>query len=112
MKMNFLPLVMVAVLVLAACAPTLTTSLQSPTEAAPLARSTDSGPTPALVGSPDPTFGNNGIVTTDFDNGSNDVGNDIALQPDGKIVVAGYGGQVSGFALARYNSDGSLDTTF
>src|SRR3990172_6011894 len=112
MKNIFFSIVMVAVLVLAACAPTVITSLPSPTVAAPLTRSTVSDPTPALVGSPDPTFGVNGIVTTDFDNGSNDVGNAIALQPDGKIVVAGYGGQFIGFTLARYNSDGSLDTTF
>ena len=41
-------------------------------------------------------------------------GNSVAAQPDGKIVVAGYA-NVSGvdqFALVRYNSDGSLDTSF
>ena len=41
-------------------------------------------------------------------------GNSVAVQPDGKIVVAGYAG-VSGvdqFALVRYSSDGSLDTSF
>ncbi|NCX96747.1 MAG: hypothetical protein EBX41_10185, partial [Chitinophagia bacterium] len=38
----------------------------------------------------------------------------IALQTDGKIVVAGYSynGSNNDFALARYNTDGSLDTTF
>ena len=41
-------------------------------------------------------------------------GNSVAVQPDGKIVVAGYAevGGVDQFALVRYNSDGSLDTGF
>src|SRR5215469_7109860 len=40
-------------------------------------------------------------------------GKSVAAQRDGKIVVAGYA-EVGGgdqFALVRYNSDGSLDTT-
>ena len=38
----------------------------------------------------------------------------VALQPDGKIVLAGYSdtGSTSEFSLARYNTDGSLDVTF
>src|SRR6267154_2786380 len=41
-------------------------------------------------------------------------GNSVAAQLDGKIVVAGYAdvGGVDRFALVRYNSDGSLDTSF
>ena len=41
-------------------------------------------------------------------------GNSVAAQRDGKIVVAGYAdvGGVDRFALVRYNSDGSLDTSF
>jgi uncharacterized delta-60 repeat protein len=41
-------------------------------------------------------------------------GNSVAAQRDGKIVVAGYAGVggVDRFALVRYNSDGSLDTSF
>jgi uncharacterized delta-60 repeat protein len=41
-------------------------------------------------------------------------GNSVAAQSDGKIVVAGYAdvGGVDQFALVRYNSDGSLDTSF
>ncbi|TAL41378.1 MAG: hypothetical protein EPN89_19110 [Methylovulum sp.] len=50
----------------------------------------------------------NGIITTDF--GGDDYGNSIAIQKDGKILVAGYSNNV--FALARYNSNGSLDTSF
>ena len=38
----------------------------------------------------------------------------ILVQPDGKLVVAGEAGTATGqdFALARYNPDGSLDTSF
>ncbi len=41
-------------------------------------------------------------------------GNSVAAQRDEKIVVAGYAdvGGVDRFALVRYNSDGSLDTSF
>jgi uncharacterized delta-60 repeat protein len=63
----------------------------------------------AAEGDLDPTFGTGGIVTTDFGNTS-DAGEEVAVQPDGKIVVAGTRGQ--DFAVARYNADGSLDTTF
>jgi len=60
-------------------------------------------------GALDTSFGTGGKVTTDF-SGGRDVGYSVALQPDGKIVVAGYAGV--DFALARYNSDGALDTSF
>ena len=36
----------------------------------------------------------------------------MALQADGKIVAVGYGGSSRDFALARYNPNGSLDTSF
>src|SRR6266571_3983905 len=66
-------------------------------------------------GSLDPSFGTNGKVATDF-HGSTDVARAVALQPDGKIVVAGYALRLDGpafdFALARYNADGSLDASF
>src|SRR5581483_2981663 len=61
----------------------------------------------------DPTFGNHGVVLTDFGH-SYDWAFALALQPDGKIVVAGVS-DVSGskdFALARYNPDGTLDRSF
>jgi uncharacterized delta-60 repeat protein len=64
-------------------------------------------------GSLDTTFGSNGKVTTTI--GSlNDIGGAIAIQPDGKIVVAGYSENSSNadIAIARYNTNGSLDTTF
>ena len=54
----------------------------------------------------DPTFDTDGKVTTQF--GGDDTG--MAIQPDGKIVMVG--GSISDFVLARYNTNGSLDTTF
>lgn len=70
----------------------------------------------AAPGGLDPTFGIGGRVTTDF-NLSTDIANAVAVQPDGKIVVGGFtytNNDFSGedFALARYNTDGSLDTSF
>src|SRR5258706_3879395 len=41
-------------------------------------------------------------------------GYSLALQSDGKIVMAGASGSgsTSGFGVARFNADGTLDTTF
>jgi len=65
-------------------------------------------------GTLDSTFGVEGEVTTDFTDDS-DAATDIAIQADGKIVAAGQSG-VFGmntmFAVARYNPDGTLDSTF
>lgn len=54
-------------------------------------------------GSLDTTFGADGMVTTDFFDASYDSANALALQIDGKIVVAGSSD--SDFALARYLGD-------
>ncbi len=64
-------------------------------------------------GSLDTTFGSNGTVTTDF-GGKRDSARALAIDSSGKIVVAGEapGEAQADFALARYNADGSLDTTF
>ena len=59
-------------------------------------------------GSLDPTFADDGKLTTDF--GSSDGAEDVVVQPDDKLVAAGRSN--SDTALARYNPDGSLDTTF
>ena len=63
----------------------------------------------------DTSFDDDGIAIVDLDNGSNDVATDVALQSDGKFVVAGWvdpiGPEVGGdFLLARFSPDGSLDT--
>ncbi len=54
-------------------------------------------------GSLDSTFGRNGVLTTDFAS-SKDNANALAVQADGKIVLAGdsYDGHVTSIALARY----------
>ena len=65
-------------------------------------------------GTLDSSFGIGGEVATDFGTGVSAGASSVALQSDGKIVAAGYDGyDTSGdFALARYNSDGSPDTSF
>ena len=65
-------------------------------------------------GSLDTTFGTSGKVVTDF-GVRRGRGRAIALQPDGKILVAGNmsgGGGNDNFGVVRYNPDGSLDTGF
>jgi uncharacterized delta-60 repeat protein len=59
-------------------------------------------------GSLDPSFGVGGIVTTDV--GEGDKALSVALQPDGRIIVAGTSGV--DFTVLRYESDGALDSTF
>ena len=70
-------------------------------------------------GSIDASFGAGGKVITDFFNGSEDVAHAVCLQPDGKIITAGYTVSTSvgntvgqDFAAVRHNPDGSLDTGF
>src|SRR5262249_60035871 len=65
-------------------------------------------------GTLDTGFGSGGKVTTDFSS-SNDIAYAVVLQSDGKIVVAGSAtgpSTADDFALARYNGNGSLDTSF
>src|SRR5690349_3699946 len=67
---------------------------------------------PEAAGSLDPTFGTGGLVITDF--GGDDSATSVAIQADGKIVVAGaeFTAGKARFALARYNRDGTLDLGF
>jgi uncharacterized delta-60 repeat protein len=67
----------------------------------------------------DQAFGTGGVVTSDFGtpgastHASLDRAAALALQPDGKIVVAGFTrGDHQAFAVARYTSDGNLDASF
>jgi uncharacterized delta-60 repeat protein len=64
-------------------------------------------------GTPDNTFGTNGIVTTDI-NSENDVAYSVNVQSDGKIIVAGYtdNGTDYDIFVIRYNSNGTMDNTF
>src|SRR5439155_1647217 len=63
-------------------------------------------------GTLDPSFGGGGRVLTNF--AGRDEASALALQSDGKIVVAGFSGAGGrqDFAVARYNPDGSLDPSF
>jgi len=64
-------------------------------------------------GALDRTFGGDGVVTTPIRSGS-DMAQAISIQPDGKLVVAGWSavGVDLGAALARYRPDGRLDAGF
>ncbi|CAN5827646.1 hypothetical protein BH11PSE8_BH11PSE8_11700 [soil metagenome] len=64
-------------------------------------------------GSLDTSFGSNGQVATSF-GGVDDRFFDVALQADGKIVATGWvrSGGYTDLLIARYNSDGSLDSSF
>jgi uncharacterized delta-60 repeat protein len=70
----------------------------------------------AAPGELDPSFGVGGIVslTNSLPTSANIHARAVAIQPDGKIVVAGsgYDGTNGGFGVARYNPDGSPDLTF
>ncbi|HEX6719455.1 MAG TPA: delta-60 repeat domain-containing protein [Pyrinomonadaceae bacterium] len=66
-----------------------------------------------IDGTLDLSFGIGGKVTTIFA-GQNDLLSSVAIQQDGKIIVAGRTllSLLSNFALARYNSNGTLDASF
>jgi uncharacterized delta-60 repeat protein len=61
----------------------------------------------------DNTFDGDGVLVTDIGT-LDDVSNGCAIQADGKIVLAGTtsDGTFNGFAVVRYNADGTLDTGF
>ena len=77
---------------------------QTPGLAAPVAL--------AKAGGLDTSFGGDGKVVTNLTRREN-LARALAIQADGKIVVVGFAGRLdTKFALARYNSDGTLDATF
>lgn len=72
-------------------------------------------------GSLDTSFGNKGVVVTNTgvasksQGGGNEAAYDVAIQNDGKIVVAGWSQQGTGpseFTAVRYSPNGALDTSF
>lgn len=67
-----------------------------------------------INGDLDTTFGSDGKVLTSFGTGINCFANFVTLHPDGKILVTGTTTGIDGtdFALAKYNANGSLDTSF
>ena len=68
----------------------------------------ESRDTPAAVGALDPSLGGTGKLLNGF--GGDDRGAAVAVQADGKLVIAGSSD--TDFAIARYNPDGSPDTAF
>ncbi|MBA4015842.1 MAG: hypothetical protein C0483_01505 [Pirellula sp.] len=63
-------------------------------------------------GAVDTTFGGGGLAAIDVGSGD-DFTAAIALQSDGKIIIAGYSTQTTDdFSVVRLNADGSLDTSF
>jgi uncharacterized delta-60 repeat protein len=62
-------------------------------------------------GSPDGSFGTGGLATIDAGGTTNAV-TDLLIQPDGKIVAAGYGGPGFDGVVTRLNPDGLPDSSF
>jgi len=81
---------------------------------AELTASTAAADAPEAAGDLDTTFNGTGMVTTDVGAFGNDAGNGMTIQADGKIVVVGQAASTPSVdaAIVRYNTDGSLDTTF
>ena len=77
--------------------------------AALLAAAVFASPARSAGGDLDPTFGTGGRVVTDF--GFDDRATGVALQPDGRIVVAGTGCG-GDFLVARYDTGGAPDPSF
>jgi uncharacterized delta-60 repeat protein len=100
--------------------------LRHPSRQAKLARHTPPSYRPRLealedrcllsAGAIDPTFGNGGVVTTSLSNSPyiSDTAHAVLIQPNGKIVDAGttISGSSTVMGLARYNANGTLDSTF
>jgi uncharacterized delta-60 repeat protein len=65
-------------------------------------------------GTLDTGFGTGGAVVTDY-SGQDETAHAVAVQADGKIVVAGgslTGSPITGFKIVRYLSNGTLDSSF
>jgi uncharacterized delta-60 repeat protein len=60
----------------------------------------------------DSGFGNGGRQIFGYGAGNEDAGNDVVLQPDGKIDVGGYGGAGKDFTVTRLTTGGIIDSTF
>src|SRR6185436_12159814 len=63
----------------------------------------------------DGTFGTGGKVTTDFSPGAVDEAHAVVIEPGGRIIAGGIGtvaGNALEFALVRYGSDGTPDSSF
>lgn len=96
--------------------------LQSDGKLLAVGRATDGSWNPVIAvhrynfdGTPDTSFGSGGQVSTPVE-GSFSIGEYVTVQPDGKIVVAGYSylpdADNFAFAVVRYHPNGTLDTSF
>jgi len=70
-------------------------------------------------GTLDSNFGTNGMLFTDIDSSSQDYGNSLVVQPDGKFILGGFfyrgsysNGSNRNIALVRYKQNGRLDANF
>jgi uncharacterized delta-60 repeat protein len=65
-------------------------------------------------GTPDSSFGTNGVVSYNGGGNDHDVAYAVSLQDDGKIVVSGseYNGVNKDALIMRFNHDGTRDSTF
>jgi len=68
-------------------------------------------------GASDPGFGTSGVVVTSAGTAAADIGRDIVVQPDGKILVLGQDGATTALGptlwlLIRYAADGTLDPSW
>lgn len=66
------------------------------------------------AGALDLSFGGTNVFTAAVGSANRDTATGVAVQPDGKLVVAGYAynGANFDFALARFNPDGTPDVFF
>ncbi|WP_217923452.1 hypothetical protein [Miltoncostaea oceani] len=69
-------------------------------------------PALAAPGDLDPSFDGDGRLLIDFDGSGNDAAWDVAVQPDGRIVLAGSGGSGGDFTVARLLGNGAGDPAF
>ncbi|MDX2092012.1 MAG: hypothetical protein SFX73_29380 [Kofleriaceae bacterium] len=64
------------------------------------------------AGTLDATFGLGGIVSHGLHDARNEAAHHVALQEDGKVVIAGVDLTAQGFFVARYDAHGTLDPSF
>jgi uncharacterized delta-60 repeat protein len=60
----------------------------------------------------DSGFGNGGRLTFGYGAGNEDAAADVVVQPDGRIVVGGFGGAAADFTVTRLTTGGIIDSTF
>lgn len=74
-----------------------------------VARFNRTGPTDLTL---DRTFGPSGFGWRTIDYAGDDVAADVLVQPDGKLLVAGFGGSNTALTVTRLHPDGSFDPGF